>query len=341
MRERDVIPREEQLVRILYGLVNVETGQKIGKSIADTILTNPSIRRVVVVGEPGVHKSTVIENLAYELKRRGKILSGFIFYDDVLAQTERQLGSREGWSDDGWHELSRNMLKAIGQTVDTSQEQRQVQIVEIMGMSKEGGKDRAVTALQTLAEQSRDEDPDELSTIFVAIAPTSKSQRKTMMLRRAIQHVEARDVLSFLDNEFNMFYIGARALARKLARETDKKSSYYIELFGRNMKKRFQRMGAADKITQVHDEILSDAQRLMDNPENFKKALEIAIPSSSYGLDARDQDMERVVAFHLVHKLRTQLGLTPDRAFVVLSTFLEDKIYYHVDEKDFREEDNI
>lgn len=272
MREQEVIPREEQLVRILYGLVNVETGQKIGKSIADTILTNPFIRRVVVVGEPGVHKSTMIENLAYELKRRGKILSSFVFYDDVLAETERQLGSREEWSDDAWHELSKNMLKAFGQTLDTSQEQRQVQIVEIMGMSKEGGKDRAVTALQVLAKESRDEDPNELSTIFVAIAPTSKSQRKTMMLRRAIQDVEARDVLNFLDNESNMFYIGARALARKLAREAEesgKRSSYYIELFGRNIKKKFQRMGAADKIAQMHEEILSDARRLIDNPENF------------------------------------------------------------------------
>lgn len=341
MREREVVSREEQLVRILYGLVNVETGKRIGRSIADTIFTTPSIQRVVVIGEPGVHKSTMIENLAYELRRRGKISSSFVFYDDVLAETERQLGSREGWSDNDWRELSKNMLEAIGQTPSAAQEQRQVQIVEIMGMSKEGGKDRAVTALQVIAEQARNESPDELSTIFVAIAPTYKSQQKTMMLRRAIQHVEARDVLSFLDKQFDMFYIGAKSLAKELARKTGKRATYYIELFGRNMKNRFQRMGAADKIAQIHEEILNEARRLMDDPENLKKALEMAISPSAYDLNVRIQDMERIVAFHLLHKIRSQLGLTPDRAFVVFSTFLEDRIFYHVDEKDFREEDSV
>lgn len=340
MKEQEIIPREERLVRVLYGLVDVETGQRVGRSIADTILAKPSIRRVIVIGEPGVHKSTMIENLAYELKRRGKISSQLVFYDDLLAETENELGSREGWGDEDWHKLSKNILKAIGPISAIQQDPRQVQIIEIMGMSKEGGKDRAVTALQTLANEVREESPTELSTLFVAIAPTHKGQQKTMMIRRSIQHVSDAEVFDFLDNQFNMFYIGAHTLAKRLSQQTGKSPSYYMELFGRNIKARFSKMGAEDKILQIHREILEGARGLIQEPALAAQARILKIAPSSYDIGELEQNTERVVAYHLLHKVRVELGLDEKHAYIVFSTFLDGRIFYNVNEEDFQQVEN-
>jgi len=151
----------------------------LGQNITDKIIKSigNGTRRIYPMGPPGVGKTTFSQQLTNEITRSNRQTKGvgILYFDDVLASMERQMGPRANWTTE-WSKLSEAHVSAIDKaSVELGPDY--VLIAEMVGV---GITDRDVTAFETLALRN---DPQDL---FLPFAADPRIQQRAYEVRRAI-----------------------------------------------------------------------------------------------------------------------------------------------------------
>lgn len=322
MREKLDRPQLEEPNRrdneVLYGLTNI-AGKKMGEHILETIMDTPSIRRVIVFGEPGSNKTTVIGQLAHELRRRSQTTLNvdLLYYDDVFKdmKSPENLGPREMWGEREWELFSDELYSRIEDKTprDEGEKREGILLVENVAV---GTVDRGFGALSRIADETRRQDQFQFDTYFIGLVPDARSQERAGTMRKVIAQTKNSQVIPRLKSEYNIIPV---------SRERD------IVKLGKRIKEIFAKMGPQDKIEEISQEVMDEAMRILEFEDQGRTVFQsVLLPPSAKELDTIEQQKYLMKAYYM-KTLRAKLELPADRAVAVFSPYRKDTIHWYLD----------
>ena len=174
----------------LHGLLEVrDKGRNVGQFIVEQVAAG---KRLVVMGEPGSGKTTLIGEVVSAIEESGRKVNRIVsFYDEHLAGAELRWGLRDEWTPEIWKAFNVQMYK----------DSRNASFVEFPAVGKKDPKDRGVTAFEMMAKDAADGiGPD---TVFIFVTCNRFLQAWSGLLRQHILDQAPEDVLSELA-KFNL-----------------------------------------------------------------------------------------------------------------------------------------
>ncbi len=225
------------------------TGEPAAPKIIERDFDCPDIRRIIIFGEPGANKTTILLQLATELiSIDHSIEPKFVFYDNAVARVKSEVGipnlRTRAHFDLASQILSAEMDKSLisGTENKTS---RPIQFVELVGI---GAKNRGKSSLKGAAEKVRDQSPMTQDTLIIGVAADERSLKDAGTVRKAVAELE--DPLQVFDllSTFNIHLtdypkdIPLRTAAERI-----------IEFFGK--------MAAESRIDIIHREVAALARQ--------------------------------------------------------------------------------
>lgn len=320
------IPEEQNVIidtsksEVVYGLVDIE-GKPIGVDIVSRIIKTPTIDTVVIMGEPGANKTTILQQLVREMiiLTGGKIAVSTTLYDEILKEVATEVKIPRGeWPPSYWTDFSRKMHKSIRtkpENVKNIPGRRHIRIAEIVGLSITGGRDRAVSALNTLAAEMRLEPDSAPKTLLIAIAPDRRSQQRAGDIREAIMATPPEKVHQMLWNRFNIEVVGVP--------ETTTGGKFIKEIV--------KEMAERPVIDKAMADVLLESINWSRNtdPEVFRNIWrKVRLPESADNLSNMYRGEYQLKASYINYRLHSQLGLSTTQAIVAFSPFRGDKIVH-------------
>ncbi|MBI2268353.1 MAG: hypothetical protein HYU80_02780 [Candidatus Blackburnbacteria bacterium] len=302
---------------VLYSLVDLK-GRPVGKELVSRVLT--SAERVVVFGEPAANKSTILGQLVREVTilSGGRIAPTVVLFDQVLVDCQLEFGKpRQEWGTEEWDRFDRWVEKRIEEPAEgVGPSRRHVRFVEIVGLRGKGvPNNRAVTTLENLARRARQEPEDAPKTLIVAVAPDSRSQYRTGIMRERVLSVQPEEVLGVLRCEFNIEPVGLS--------ETD---AYRAGVF---LQEKVRSMARAEDIGRIRSEMLCEARSWSCglSAEEFAAIWRlfdlIRMPVEVGAFKDNEFNEYQLKAAHLGYIVWAKLGLGQHQGFVVFSLFQE------------------
>lgn len=314
---------------VLYGLKD-PIGVPVGKQIVETVLTKPSIKRVVVFGPPGVGKTTILFQLARELEdlSGGQIKPVDGAYERVLELFDTRFGPRTEWSREVWDKFNTRLISDAAipaQPLDGSF--RRIEMFETVGVGKRVPRDRGVTAISEMAKETNSQSPGEVDTLYICGVPDPKLQGRSIRVRTLTLQQPNREVSKFLWDSFNIVASGPKS-----------RSEFDIldeETRGTIIKFILARSAREEHITTINQEMLEEAERILRPTGHLRHIKQISIPgwlaNLLPGYDKLKHNYHLIINY-LEYKVKEELGLPHDRGYVVMNEFKPDRqIHWYID----------
>lgn len=170
--------------RIFHGLVEVrDHGRDVSGFISEKLMGGA---RIVVSGEPGVGKTTIIQGAGSALRRNGGIPI-FNFYDLNLAAEQKRLGmTTDDWMVETWRRYNERAYNALNNA----------NLIEMPAVGNKDPKDRGVTEFELLCEEAKVERGRDI--LFIFVTRNYFLQLWSGMLRQRVLEVSPEDVFSVL-----------------------------------------------------------------------------------------------------------------------------------------------
>lgn len=330
----------------------------LGQSAADKIIQsiNSGARRIYPMGPPGVGKTTFAQQLAREISRSSGSVSGvgILYFDDVLAAAEKQMGPRSKWTQE-WSTLSVAHVDAIDKA---SRElgPGYVLIAEMVGV---GITDRDVTAFETLALR---EDPQDLFLPFVA---DPRIQQKAYEVRRTINkrnpdgsyHIPDSDVQGFLASR-DLVVSGTKGLSdeetgRKIRRIIERMDKMLVPLTAdtEGDEKDFDRLlgtelalsaenipVGSDRLPELTELFIQQAEHSLLNGNTNNPAIPIQVYES--GLDSVEIiAIEKIAEYY--EQRKKELGLSRSNFMPIYNLLIKGKPIHYLDLSRFKDDIDI
>lgn len=261
--------------------------------ITDKILNFP-IKRIIVFGEPGANKTTIMLQLASELMEKSKeIEPNFIFYDDALAKAKKDLGANT--LSKGQYPLVSNILTnqmSNNFPIDSSSDRRTIQFVELVGISLN---DRGTSTLRRAAKRVSGQNMLEQDTLIIGVTADLRSLKYAGQMRKSIteldDHSKVFDVLE--DYKTHVSDIPRDKPIEQVASEI-------VQFFGR--------MASEDRIKIVHNEVMTQANRraIEDDYRLFRM---LRVPELPFPIEDRETLKNYLLGAAFLQTYLSELGL--------------------------------
>lgn len=326
---------------VLGGLVEMRSGASQAEAITARIL-NGDARRIVFAGEPGNGKTTAMSELVALTRQQSDILGTPIqpdvyFYDRFLAQEQKRKKKKtEKWDQHDWFDFNIHMFNALTKRPLSS---ASIQFIELPAVGDVGLKDRGVTALNMLADESKKNEND---TLFIFLARNRAIQTKAAYIRGRAQQLRDEDVVSFLDSQ-----------------DVEVRGVQDGRIAGAKIKTLFSKMGQKDHIDTIRKEELfkvsdwvsenkEEAARRMTGISDFPSlsgeeihrlmvTLGMEFTQSRAMAENMSDDFLREPieqAIYAEHNLVDNLGIPRENTFIVYNPFQNGRVV--VDFSQFR-----
>lgn len=261
--------------------------------ITDKILNFP-IKRVIVFGEPGANKTTIMLQLVSELmKKSPDIEPNFIFYDGALEKTKKDLGV-DILSKSQYPLVSSILTNQIQESFPTnsSSNKRAIQFVELVGISLS---DRGTSTLRHAAKRVSNQDLLEQDTLVVGVAADLRSLKHAGEMRKTIaeldDHKKVFDVLRGYNTHVSDF-------------PKDKP----LEIVTREIVSFFGRMASEKRIKIVHNEVMTQAQRRATEDDNRLFRM-LRVPKLPFPIEDRKTLKKYLLGTAFLQTYLSELGL--------------------------------
>jgi adenylate kinase family enzyme len=261
--------------------------------ITEKVLNFP-IKRIIVFGEPGANKTTIMLQLASELMRKSPdIEPDFIFYDDALAKAKKDLGVNI-LSKNQYPLVSNILTNQIKERFPTDQtpDKRIIQFVELVGISLN---DRGTSTLREAAKRVSNQKMLEQDTLVIGVSADSRSLKYAGNMRRSISelddHTKVFDVLKDFNTQVS-------DIPRN--KPIDQVTKDIVDFFGR--------MATEERIKIVHNEVMTQATRraMEDNNRLFRM---LRVPDLPFPIEDRETLKKYLLGAAFLQTYLTELGL--------------------------------
>ncbi|OGY08432.1 MAG: hypothetical protein A2782_02095 [Candidatus Blackburnbacteria bacterium RIFCSPHIGHO2_01_FULL_43_15b] len=308
---------------VLYALADIE-GSLVGSSIVSAVLGLPTVKRVIIFGEPGANKSTVLGQLIREVTvlSGGKIAPTTVMFDEVIKSCVEEFGHHSGWDGQVWDEVSRRLQEKIETpSQDIYPSRREVKFIEVVAVHKKGAiRDRGAKVLKYFSNLALKEPVNAPETIFIAIVADPRSQEQTGKLREATFKTSDKDVVKMWEGRFGIIAEGLQGMLPENA--------------GKVLKFLVSRMAKAVDILRTRTEMYEAAVDYLIGmePEKRQRLLNsIRTPNSSRGMSHRQRREYLAKAIHMNYYVRDELQLRSGISFVVFSAYRKQLIHWPAD----------
>jgi hypothetical protein len=255
------------------------------------------IKRVIVFGEPGANKTTIMLQLASELMQKSPdIEPDFIFYDDALAKVKDML--RVNTLSKSHYPIVSNILsKQMKERFpkDDEKDKRRIQFVELVGISLN---DRGTSTLRTAAKRANGLAPLEQDTLVIGVTADSRSLKDAGEMRGAVADLDDPKRLFELLKGYNTFVTGIPE-----DKPIDETTNEIIGFFGR--------MASEDRIEVVHNEVMTQANRRLTEDDNRIFRM-LRVPNLPFPIEDRDALKSYLQGAAFLQMYLTELGLRKD-----------------------------
>lgn len=261
--------------------------------ITDKVLNFP-IKRIVVFGEPGANKTTIMLQLASELMRKSPdIEPDFIFYDDALAKAKKDLGVKI-LSKNQYPLVSNILTNQIKESFpsDPSSDKRIIQFVELVGISLN---DRGTSTLRKVSKRVSNQPLLEQDTLVIGVSADSRSLKYAGKMRKSIAELDDHRKVFDLLKDYNTYV-------------SDIPRDKPIEQISREIVDFFGRMATEDRIRIVHNQVMTQATRraMEDNNRLFRM---LRVPELPFPIEDRETLKKYLLGTAFLQTYLTELGL--------------------------------
>lgn len=295
-RIRQIVPPTDQGAAILNNALLID-GQKAAPAILEKVADFP-IRRIVVFGEPGANKTTILLQLATAMTQQDpSIKPQYLFYDSALARYRQETGTTEMQSRD--HQAVSNRLtremEATFKPKPKSDGKRPIQFVELVGMSKQ---DRGISTLRKAAARTANISPIEKDTLAIGIVADPRSLRDAGEVRQRVRDLaNPQDVYGVL-RDYRIF------ISRFNQGVSYKQMAERIVEFFRNM-------APPHKIEEVHREVMSQARQRSEEDE-YRLFKQLRLPNLAFPISDTTLKTEYLLSLSFMQTHMADLGLVAD-----------------------------
>lgn len=285
-------------------------GESASENIIERVIDFPDIKRIIIFGEPGANKTTILLQLASELiKHDSSIEPNYIFYDNALAQVKQRLGLAN-LTTRAQYDLVSNIISNEmhdGFPEESKDESsRPIQFVELVGIS---AKNRGTSTLKEAAERVKDQGPMTQDTLFIGVAADVRSLKDAGKMRKAVTELEnPAEVFDLLDS-FNTHVV-------------DYPKDIPLQEVGEKIIEFFSRMASEARIEMVHREVMAQAK--LSTAEDDDRLFKILkLPALPYPIETIEAKNGYLLNAAFLQEYLQRLGLKPD--MYDLSFKLKDK----------------
>lgn len=302
---------------------------RIGLYIADDILEDPDIARVVAISSTGVGKTLLIEELKHDLLQRspkGSIIVSTATYEESKEDCEKEFGPSESdhvqnWSTHEWSILNEGLAQKA-ELSPIAKGVREVKFVELVGIGATQPRDRGVSALKTIALEEK-EKGRQGSTLYLVLVPDLRVQRRAGQLREEILNANDEAVEIVLEN--NGITLIVSGVEERLG-----------NVAGRKVKDLVRKNGDLKHIETINQEILKESAKLTRKGSPGFITRFFSTPAWSDLLPANPSDLERMrkMAFYLndVAENIGELSGSPEYVYLLMNPLkISGYIYWQID----------
>ena len=303
---------------VFFGLRSLEL-RPAGAEILSYVAQHPTIDTIIVMGEPGANKTTVLYQMVRELTflfGPDKVRFEECLYDQVMKSSAEAMDvPRPEWGPSNWTEFARMLYEAIRAPMPED-ERRVIRVSEVVGLSLVGEKDRGVTALEEIAKEMCAEDLNAPKTLILAIPPDARSQNRASLIREAVLKAEPRDVYRLLVNDCRIIPEG---MGVEDTEEGGAKLQQIVSLM------------AGEKILQVaKDDVMKEVREWYNRISSveLREVDQVLLPESAKDMNPGYRFLYQLKTAHLDSLLHIKYGLSSQQARVVFSQYTPNKTVY-------------
>ncbi len=295
-RIRQIVPPVDQGAAILNNALLID-GQKAAPAILEKVADFP-IRRIVVFGEPGANKTTILLQLATAITQQDpSIKPQYLFYDSVLARYRQETGTTEMKPKDH-HAVSNRLTHEMESTFRPKSKldgKRPIQFLELVGMSRQ---DRGVSTLRKAAARTTNISPIERDTLAIGIVADPRSLRDAGEVRQQVRDlVNPQDVYRVL-RDYRIF------ISR-----FNQGASY--EQMAERIVEFFRNMAPPHKIEEVHREVMSQARQSSEEDE-YRLFKQLKLPQLDFPISDAAIKTDYLLSLSYMQTHMADLGLVAD-----------------------------
>lgn len=297
---------------------------RIGLYVADDILKDPDIARVVAISSTGVGKTLLLEELKHDLLQRsprGRIIVTTTTYEEEKAECEREFGPSESrplqnWGDYEWSILNERLAQKAKLPPITNGP-REVKFVELVGIGTTWPRDRGVSALKAIALEEKEKNRQG-STLYLVLVPDLRVQRRAGELREKILNANDEAVQMILE-EYGLILIGIEGRLGNVV--------------GRKVKDMVRKNGDLQHIETINKEILEETANLKRKrrPEFSTRFFSTPEWNDLLPYAPRDVAQMRKMAFYLndVAENIGELSGSPEYVYLLMNP-MREKLYTYL-----------
>lgn len=339
-------PLNLQNVEMLDGLVDIH-GEPVGRVIVGSLLWDPGISRLLIMGQPSAGKSTLLSQIDHCLGELAPLFGvplerAVTYYDDLLREA-----SRRKPPDPDTLAFNQRLVREIldpgsGRWTELyaveGYSPKRVVLAEVPAVGYTQPKDRGVSAFETLAKETND-------TLFLYVVAHPLSQRAGVDARFTVVVFPQRDVVGVLKRHHNIIIEApgiddVEALGRKI------KTAFgwaargkHIEAILEEMGRQFLQWHRLDResVDRIAEEVLlPESYNPARTAQSLLNEFSLSTDPDSVSLDRlvreypnRRSLMPKVEATFAVDRFR-KLGIPAERAIVAFSPPVKGQIHLHI-----------
>jgi len=293
---KEVLPPTDQGATILNNTLLID-GRPAAPAILERMNDFP-IRRVVIFGEPGANKTTILLQLASVITDQDPtVMPQFLFYDSTLARYRKNTGVDQLHKRD--HQAVSSLLTEEMEATFKPDPQpdgtKPIQFVELVGMSKQ---DRGVSTLRHAAERTLTTSPIEKDTLALGIVADPRSLRDAGEVRQRIRALETPEDVYEILKEYRIY------ISRFPQVEHSAQMAERIVDFFRNM-------APPNKIDEVHKEVMDQARERAEEDE-YRLFKQLRLPRLSFPITDVDVKTQYLLSLSHMQTHMAELGLVAD-----------------------------
>lgn len=334
---------------VLNGLVDIY-GRPVGRHVITTLVLDPAIKRLVIMGQPGAGKTTTlsqIDELIYILLKDNSVPSrrAVCLYDDALWMAARQKQQADTPEfNTSLVENIRNPKRSRWLNIYSENDtpQKEIVLAEIPAVGYGGQKDRGVSAVETLARETED-------TFFLYLVAHPLSQLNALAARFTVAIAPEENIVEILAKKHNIIIETGRG--------------YDPKVLGRRIKNAVRWTAKAKHVKTIIDEMSVQfhqwhsrhrdfVEKMVGQiilPESYhptKQDIGLLISNSELLMKTSDQDdtnffnelqrrvrlryfMTRVEAAHAKYRFE-QMGVPENRYNVAFNPYQQSPIHIYI-----------